>query len=1371
MPVVPRSSDIPLTDLRPAAAPQIDIGVAANIGKAGRAWGNAIEALGSGFSELAGRYGQAQDQANEPSAKLAYMQAADDAWRATAAEAGQDGEAWSSYPSRLAEAQKGIDERYPISDPKKRRNFEMWRDEYTWRQGRRALDEQQGMRLKSFVGQFDSNVDGVAKRIEAGDISPEQFQDYASGLYGQLDAQGPSEKYPYGVSMTRAQIEAKKAEINARLTGAILGRVGQDKPEEVQKFWGDVRQGHYELEDIKQGQQPAGATKPGTELQHPQGGSYGLGRQGNANGGQVGGQQSGLTSGKPMDVAKQYLGMNENQHTETLAAFFKKAGGQDLDPSDTAWCAAFVNAAIGASGQKGTGTLVARDFLKFGTATDKPSEGDIVVFSRGDPNGWQGHVGFYAGRDRNGNILVLGGNQGNKVSIAAYPASRVLGFRKPPESGTAIPGIATAPPKGNELTSANSPELATAGAFEAMAESKDQSIADAYAGDENAALRKEFAGYFGGEDKLKTLTLSEGARMLRDKVGSKSGSAQTAGITSIATAYSPKLGGDKTEGGYASAKPGPDGKAEVRTLADVAAGRSQYVTLAGDPSQYGKTYTIPEITFTDASGKTQTLKNVKGVVHDTGSDFNGKGDGRIDIPADKDLPDGGASQPYSNQKVALIPSDQQGGQPVPMAQRGQITAERYTPGPNESGVPLDKDRERFVLKGTPEQKAQQLREIVSAGYGDVVHSLASKTGDDVVAVKQGPPNWQTNGVAKDDAPASIRNRLSDDGFGGPTWAKDVIAEMRSGKVAASSGLQGQEQAATGRSLGDYLRERLKEARAEPDRPLSEVLPPEAIEEIKPFVGKDVPVDRVTVADALGALDAMRNKDGRVDVADASDAIPRSIRERMATADPNAKLSDVVGDLPEAQKLRSAFPDLFDDETATVNDAREFAETMGIDLGDTPAGRPSVFSQDIMRPGYKGKLSDEFPMGRLQPGQSWTVGGFKITSDMLNGIDAKQRKALDAAARERMKIVQRQREVVATEMMRNAESSMEQNGQPPQGYDAAGIKAVMKMNPREVAKHEARMRVAQSLYSTFNQSADMSIDEIAEKVDGLYPKAGSPHEAEEMAGYDKAVKKLADLEGLRTPGTRHFDPVESVDPSQAVSRRLSVKPSSMVEEARRAMQSGKPSNRSEALSLIEARLSAQALAGIDEASRQPLTMAEARRMAGPLRGMDAGTAYDNLPKIEQDVRSKFGDRYAGVITRQIIDVALRDKKERQTFDQTLDALAEEGKVGPTSLAGVREKERLDSQQPVAKPAPPPQRSVWQKMGDYVPSLPGPDVGKNIGVELYPPMASKRSTPPAAAVDALVFKDKADPYQVEKFRRHFGLRKDEVDAMVRKRLQGQ
>jgi hypothetical protein len=122
------------------------------------------------------------------------------------------------------------------------------------------------------------------------------------------------------------------------------------------------------------------------------------------------------------------------------------------------------------------------------------------------------------------------------------------------------------------------------------------------------------------------------------------------------TAYSPQKGGDKMEGGYAAARRGPDGKAVVRTLADYSAGRSEYVTLAGDKSEFGKEYVIPEITYTNSEGKNVTLKNVRGVVHDTGSAFKGKGDKRFDIPVDLDLASEHLDkQPFSHKAVNFIP--------------------------------------------------------------------------------------------------------------------------------------------------------------------------------------------------------------------------------------------------------------------------------------------------------------------------------------------------------------------------------------------------------------------------------------------------------------------------------------------------------------------------------------------------------------------------------------------------------------------------------------------------------------------------------------------------------------------------------------------
>lgn len=108
-----------------------------------------------------------------------------------------------------------------------------------------------------------------------------------------------------------------------------------------------------------------------------------------------------------------------------------RRAGISVDPKMVAWCAAFVNAVLSTNGLPGTGSLAARSFLNYGTSTDSPVRGDIVVSRRGN-NPAQGHVGFYQGRDERGNVLVLGGNTKDRVGVQRVAPGDVLGFRRAP---------------------------------------------------------------------------------------------------------------------------------------------------------------------------------------------------------------------------------------------------------------------------------------------------------------------------------------------------------------------------------------------------------------------------------------------------------------------------------------------------------------------------------------------------------------------------------------------------------------------------------------------------------------------------------------------------------------------------------------------------------------------------------------------------------------------------------------------------------------------------------------------------------------------------------------------------------------------------
>jgi uncharacterized protein (TIGR02594 family) len=100
-------------------------------------------------------------------------------------------------------------------------------------------------------------------------------------------------------------------------------------------------------------------------------------------------------------------------------------------PYPSLWCADFVNFILRRTGQPTTNSRAARSFLDYGKRIDSPRVGAIVVLERGKNNG---HVGIVRGTDGAGNIIVISGNHGNKVSESLYPKSRVLGYVIPPGS-------------------------------------------------------------------------------------------------------------------------------------------------------------------------------------------------------------------------------------------------------------------------------------------------------------------------------------------------------------------------------------------------------------------------------------------------------------------------------------------------------------------------------------------------------------------------------------------------------------------------------------------------------------------------------------------------------------------------------------------------------------------------------------------------------------------------------------------------------------------------------------------------------------------------------------------------------------------------
>lgn len=143
----------------------------------------------------------------------------------------------------------------------------------------------------------------------------------------------------------------------------------------------------------------------------------------------------------PYAIAERFVGTKE---TPGLASNPMVLAMLHLDATwpkgdDTPWCSAFLNFIAWLLRLPRSKSLAARSWLAVGTPVpiEQAEPGfDVVVLQRG--TGKQpgasvlnapGHVGFFAGLEGK-DVLVLGGNQGDQVSIARFPVSRVLGVRR-----------------------------------------------------------------------------------------------------------------------------------------------------------------------------------------------------------------------------------------------------------------------------------------------------------------------------------------------------------------------------------------------------------------------------------------------------------------------------------------------------------------------------------------------------------------------------------------------------------------------------------------------------------------------------------------------------------------------------------------------------------------------------------------------------------------------------------------------------------------------------------------------------------------------------------------------------------------------------
>jgi len=145
----------------------------------------------------------------------------------------------------------------------------------------------------------------------------------------------------------------------------------------------------------------------------------------------------------PYDLAKRFIGLKEivgDKHNPFIQWCLTLCGFDNDVPDEVPWCSAFVNGICWMLNLERSKSALARSWLNVGdpigiASAQRGFDIAILKVHYDDPGienvNFRGHVGFiHEIQWRSGVIMLLGGNQGNKVSIKGYPLKKLLCCRR-----------------------------------------------------------------------------------------------------------------------------------------------------------------------------------------------------------------------------------------------------------------------------------------------------------------------------------------------------------------------------------------------------------------------------------------------------------------------------------------------------------------------------------------------------------------------------------------------------------------------------------------------------------------------------------------------------------------------------------------------------------------------------------------------------------------------------------------------------------------------------------------------------------------------------------------------------------------------------
>jgi uncharacterized protein (TIGR02594 family) len=133
-----------------------------------------------------------------------------------------------------------------------------------------------------------------------------------------------------------------------------------------------------------------------------------------------------------LDLREEILVHGVPSSNPKVEDYIKAVTGKRADARNVPWCAYWLGGILEKTKNPSTKSGMARSYLQWGVdVTDEPwQQGDVVVLWRGRKNDRvTGHVAFLVSWDDD-SMVLLGGNQGDKVCFQTFSSHKLLGVRR-----------------------------------------------------------------------------------------------------------------------------------------------------------------------------------------------------------------------------------------------------------------------------------------------------------------------------------------------------------------------------------------------------------------------------------------------------------------------------------------------------------------------------------------------------------------------------------------------------------------------------------------------------------------------------------------------------------------------------------------------------------------------------------------------------------------------------------------------------------------------------------------------------------------------------------------------------------------------------